>query len=520
MLLPNLFVTLVLIGNGDPVQGPDFSNQNAQSAPAMQVASAPQGIASALHGYDSPVLDDGTEGSMDCKAPGTDAEAAPSAREKIRLATTELLALFSAEDLLGSQDLGLDCLSNEIGAEWSHDEIVAEWSHEEEFTSYDTHGDLVSGIDALASTEMEWSRHAIQRGETLSSLWNPVWNLPTATLYRLLNDRDSARALNRLRVGQEIEWRVDPEGKLERLRLWTSASEGMEWVRRTDEYDFDLAKIRNQSEITHVVVSTTVRGNVSSTLAALPELSRSSAAALSVLLDRHLPLRERAREGDEFTLLIEQEHLSGDTDPHAVRLLAFDYRGQSLNMTAARHSNGRYYRPDGSSLLPPFDRRPFTGSYRISSSFDTRRRHPVTGRVAPHNGTDFAMPIGTPIVAPADGVVTRVDYGPYNGRFIVLSHGQGYSTVYLHLQRALVQQGQRVERGQRIALSGNTGRTTGPHLHYELHVNGRPVDAMRAELPSSDSLAGDELRQFQASSATLLSDLRRGTGSQQLALQP
>jgi murein DD-endopeptidase len=504
MLLPNLFVTLVLIGNGDPVQGPDFSSSNAQTAPYVQVASA-------LRDDGSSVADSGSGPYMDCTARTTDTDSVPSAREQIRLATTELLALVGAERLIGSSDQYLDCLSYDSDAEWSE---------EEEFTSYDTHGDLVSGVDALASTEMEWSRHAIQRGETLSGLWNPVWNLPTATLYRLLEDRDSARALNRLRVGQEIEWRVDPEGKLERLRLWTSASEGMEWVRRTEEHQFDLARIRNQSEITHIVVSSEVRGNVSSTLAEIPELSRSGAAALSVLLDRHLPLRERAREGDEFTLLIEQERLSGDTDPHAVRLLAFDYRGQSLNMTAARHSNGRYYRPDGTSLLPPFDRRPFSGSYRISSSFDTRRRHPVTGRVAPHNGTDFAMPVGTPIVAPADGVVTRVDYGPYNGRFIVLSHGQGYSTVYLHLQRALVQQGQRIERGQRIALSGNTGRTTGPHLHYELHVNGRPVDAMRAELPSSDSLTGDELRQFQASSATLLSELRRGTGSRQVAMQP
>lgn len=504
MLLSNLFVTLVLIGNGEPLQDPDFSVGGLERSVVMH-ASDP--LTTLHHARTSLPHEYG----VNC-AEGESRTGAPtSAREQIRIAASELLALFGVSEEPGLLSSDIDCLDRNHGGIWGS---------EDEFTSYDTHGDLVSGIDVLASTEMEWSRHVVRRGETLSGLWNPVWNLPTATLYRLLEDRDHARALNRLRVGQEIEWRVDPQGNLERLRLWTSASEGMEWVRKTDEYQFDVAKIRNQSEINHIVVSSEVRGNVSSTLAELPELSRSAAAALSVLLDRHLPLRERAREGDEFTLLIEQERLSGDTDPHAVRLLAFDYRGQSLNMTAARHSNGRYYRPDGTSLLPPFDRRPFSGNYRISSSFDTRRRHPVTGRVAPHNGTDFAMPVGTPIVAPADGIVTRVDYGPYNGRFIVLSHGQGYSTVYLHLQRALVQQGQRVERGQRIALSGNTGRTTGPHLHYELHVNGRPVDAMRAELPSSDSLTGDELRQFQASAGTLLSELRRGNASRQVAMQP
>ena len=76
------------------------------------------------------------------------------------------------------------------------------------------------------------------------------------------------------------------------------------------------------------------------------------------------------------------------------------------------------------------------------------------------------MPIGTPVNAPADGRVTRVENHPYAGRFIVIEHGQGYSTRYLHLHRQLVSVGDTVERGDRIALSGNTGRSTGPHLHY------------------------------------------------------
>lgn len=384
---------------------------------------------------------------------------------------------------------------------------------------FGTYDDLQLEHDSRSSLEMEWLQHTIQSGETLSGLWSREWELPTATLYQLLEDRPSARILNRLRVGQEVEWRLDPEGNLDRLRLWTNRLEGHEWTREPDSTDFQIASIRNEAQTSHLVLTASLQGNLSNTLAAQPEISNATAAAIGVLLDRHLPVRERARDGDEFTLIIEQEHLLGDSTPHTVRLLAFDYRGARLQVSAARHSNGRYYTPDGKSLLPPFDRHPFTGNFRISSSFDPRRRHPVTGRVSPHNGTDFAMPIGTPVNAPADGIVTRVGQGTLNGRYIIISHGQGYSTVYLHLQRSLVRQGQTVERGQRIALSGNTGRTTGPHLHYELHVNGRPVDAMRAELPATDALAGEELRQFQAAAAPLLAQIREAPPSRLIAMQ-
>ncbi|MDG4813664.1 M23 family metallopeptidase, partial [Hydrogenovibrio sp. 3SP14C1] len=92
-------------------------------------------------------------------------------------------------------------------------------------------------------------------------------------------------------------------------------------------------------------------------------------------------------------------------------------------------------------------------------------------------GTDFAMPIGTPIIAPANGRVERVGNHHAAGRYIVIRHDNGYRTRYLHLSQPMVSQGQRVDMGERIALSGNTGRSTGPHLHYEVIVNNSPVNA-------------------------------------------
>ncbi|EHQ51096.1 peptidase M23 [Ectothiorhodospira sp. PHS-1] len=384
-------------------------------------------------------------------------------------------------------------------------------------TSYES---FSLGDEEEAPKASDWFEYTIARGDRLSSLWVDDWGLPMATLYRLLGDADNARVLNRLRVGQQVDWQTDDEGYLTRLRIWTERGKGVEWERVADGWDFERREVQNSREITHMVITARVEGSISAALAGRDELSGRSAAALAVLLDRHLPVRMHARSGDVFSLLVEQETLAGESEPIELRLLAFDYQGAQLNISAARHVDGRFYTPEGHSLLPPFDRRPFTGSYRISSPFDLRRRHPVTGTVAPHHGTDFAMPIGTPIVAPADGRVVRVDSHPYAGRFLVIEHGQGYTTRYLHLSRALVRPGETVSRGQRIALSGNTGRSTGPHLHYELHVNGRPVDAMRAELPRSERLTGEELKRFQKVSGTLLAEVKGPRQSRQVAMLP
>jgi murein DD-endopeptidase len=382
-------------------------------------------------------------------------------------------------------------------------------------TSYEP-VDLDEGADW---TGPQWFRHTVRSGDSLGSLWQSAWGLPLPTLYGMLADDDSARILNRVHPGQEIEWLLDADGELDRLRVWSDLAGGHEWT-RDDDGAYLRAEIQNIREFSHMVVSGQVQGSLAASLAALEPLSPAKASALAVLLDRHLPVREKARAGDSFTLLIEQETLLGDNVPYEVRLLAFEYNGQSIRASGIRHIDDRFYTPDGLSLLPPFDRKPFVGDYKISSGYNVRRRHPVTGRVAPHHGTDFQMPVGTPIVAPADGTVTRVDSHAHAGRYIEIEHGQGYTTRYLHLKQALVKEGQQVGRGERIALSGNTGRTTGPHLHYELHVNDRVVDAMRADLPTAESLAGADLEQFRRTAKPMLAELREAGASRQVAMRP
>jgi murein DD-endopeptidase MepM/ murein hydrolase activator NlpD len=114
----------------------------------------------------------------------------------------------------------------------------------------------------------------------------------------------------------------------------------------------------------------------------------------------------------------------------------------------------------------------------ISSGFGYRIS-PFTNEREFHKGLDICNKKGAPIVCPADGIVSSVETDPGYGRVITISHGYGLVTRYAHLEKALVKKGEAVKRGEEIALVGNTGRTTGPHLHYEVHVNGVPVDPLR-----------------------------------------
>jgi murein DD-endopeptidase MepM/ murein hydrolase activator NlpD len=119
----------------------------------------------------------------------------------------------------------------------------------------------------------------------------------------------------------------------------------------------------------------------------------------------------------------------------------------------------------------------------LTSAFASMRVHPILHIARPHEGIDVTAPMGSPIEAPASGVVTDAGWESGYGNTVTIDHGYGIVTKFAHASKLLVKVGQRVQRGQRIALVGNTGLATGPHLHYEVHVNGRPVDPLKYVLP-------------------------------------
>ena len=131
---------------------------------------------------------------------------------------------------------------------------------------------------------------------------------------------------------------------------------------------------------------------------------------------------------------------------------------------------------------------PINGA-RLSSSFGLRK-HPIDGFTKMHKGTDFAAPLGTPIMASGDGVVIKAGWCGGGGNCIKIRHNSSYSTVYAHLSKfaASTKKGRRVKQGQIIGFVGSTGKSTGPHLHYEVIFNGKRVNSQTLKLPSGKVL--------------------------------
>ena len=145
----------------------------------------------------------------------------------------------------------------------------------------------------------------------------------------------------------------------------------------------------------------------------------------------------------------------------------------------------------------------------ISSNFNPRRLHPVTGQVKPHRGIDYAARTGTPVVAAGSGVVVESGYNRFNGNYVVIRHDSTYLTKYLHLDKRMVKKGEKVKQEQQIGTVGATGRVTGPHLHYEFLVNGVHKDPKSVDLPQAAFLSRGELAKFRPRADKLMAQLSK-----------
>ena len=148
----------------------------------------------------------------------------------------------------------------------------------------------------------------------------------------------------------------------------------------------------------------------------------------------------------------------------------------------------------------------------VSSEFAPLRRHPVTGVLRPHNGTDFRAPSGSRILAAADGRVTRVAYEARGyGHYVQIDHGLNRTTLYAHMRRVAkgIRPGVIVKKGDEIGYVGMTGLATGPHLHYELQIDGVQINPATADLPDTENLSAYQLAQLRASAQPLIERFER-----------
>ncbi|MDA0130034.1 peptidoglycan DD-metalloendopeptidase family protein [Vibrio sp. MarTm2] len=335
--------------------------------------------------------------------------------------------------------------------------------------------------------------YTVQPGDNLSTIFDQL-GFGYSQLMNVMATDLNYLALDTLKPGNVLRfWKGEHDSILEKMELEFSLVESAVYTRLDDgSYSFEDVKIPGQWGSFALVGD--IRGSFSQSAYSLG-LSSNEINQVVSLLKEKINFSRDLRAGDKFEVVQSRQFVdgvfTGNRELQAVKIVN---RGREL--TAYLHTDGQYYDKNGESLQRAFQRKPVNGRYRLSSHFNPHRKHPVTGRVSPHNGTDWATPTGTPIVSTGDGVVIMTRKHPYAGNYVVIQHGSRYKTRYLHLSKILVRKGQKVSRGQRIGLSGSTGRVTGPHIHYELLDRGRAVNAMKANIPMASSVPKKEMAAF------------------------
>ncbi len=206
------------------------------------------------------------------------------------------------------------------------------------------------------------------------------------------------------------------------------------------------------------------------------------------------------QKGDRFKVLYEQKVCDGEVIAiDTVRYAEFSHGGSVLPMVMFNQNDGGniWWNEKGESMRKAFLKAPLQYS-RVSSGFSYARKHPVTRKVQPHTGVDYAAPKGTPVMTIGDGVVTSVKYEGAGGNTVRIKHNSVYSTAYLHLSKYAkgLKAGQRVRQGEIIGYVGSTGRSTGPHLDFRVWKNGSPINPLKMDSPPAEPLKQENMDSF------------------------
>tara|TARA_B100000886_G_C20409396_1_gene486311 strand:+ start:201 stop:1547 length:1347 start_codon:yes stop_codon:yes gene_type:complete len=206
------------------------------------------------------------------------------------------------------------------------------------------------------------------------------------------------------------------------------------------------------------------------------------------------------RKGDWFEILYEKfvDDNGKVRDTGKIIYASMYVNGEEINLYNFKFNKDEdFYDIKGKSITKSLMKTPINGA-RLSSSFGMRK-HPILGYNKMHKGTDFAAPSGTPIMASGSGTITRARWCGGGGNCIKIKHNSTYETIYAHMKAFAkgIREGKKVKQGQIIGYVGSTGLSTGPHLHYEVLINGKKVNSQKLKLPSGKILRGEERKKFE-----------------------
>ncbi|MFI4921285.1 MAG: M23 family metallopeptidase [Gammaproteobacteria bacterium] len=347
----------------------------------------------------------------------------------------------------------------------------------------------------------------VANGDTLAALF-AARNLSAADLQAIMDLDQAAARLKRILPGDVIHITYTPDAHIQSLRMQYDEGHTLEVTRQGVGFSAAL------TDIPVTVVTAYAHGVIENSLfdaASRAGLSDATTMELIQLFAWDIDFAHDIQNGDSFTVIYQKIHRQGQAIADGP-ILAAEFVDGSKVHRVLRYTDPAgltgYYTPDGRSIKKTLMRAPVSYS-RISSGFSLHRKHPILGFSRAHQGVDYAAPSGTPIQAAGDGRIAFEGYKGGYGKCMVIDHGGGYSTLYGHLSRFKrgTHTGMHVKQEQIIGYVGMTGLATGPHLHFEVRINGVPHNPRTVKLPDTAPVLTQYLADFTSASGNLLAQL-------------
>ncbi len=363
----------------------------------------------------------------------------------------------------------------------------------------------------------QWKEFTVQNGDNLSILFKRA-GLNDRTIYELFSDAKDAKDLRNIRPGQKMAFLVE-NGQLQGLNYIIDELNSLSFTRDTKGFTGkeialkpDIKYAFRQASIDSSLYMAGKRAGMPSNLTM--ELANIFGWDIDFALD--------IQKGDSFKVMYEEQFLNGKRIGTG-KIMAAEFTNAGKAFKAVRYTDkqgaSNYYTPDGRGMHKAFLRTPIEFA-KISSHFSLGRKHPVLHIIRAHKGTDYAAVRGTPIRSTGNGKVAFAGRKNGFGNTVVIQHGQGIETLYGHMNGFAkgIRSGSRVSQGDVIGYVGSTGLASGPHLHYEFHVNGQVRNPVTVPLPKSIGIEKTELARFNETTRPLIAKLDQYKSSSRLAV--
>ena len=341
-------------------------------------------------------------------------------------------------------------------------------------------------------------RHQIVEGESFDSILN-VYRINKKEIQDIKDKLSNKINLNKLNVNQRIYLTIDTSNNKIKKFIFQISNKERILLYRTEDIDFSQKIISTKLDKKIIYEENVILQSLykSATDKKIPANTIIEFARMyGFQVDFQRDIRKKDRFQIMYEIFIDENGKIIETGNILFANLILSGKDNSLYYFNEENHVGHYDK-DGKSIQKALMKTPINGA-RLSSPFGMRK-HPIDGFNKMHQGTDFAAPMGTPIMASGSGTIKKAGWCGGGGNCIVIRHNSTYQTIYAHMSKFAkgIKRGVRVKQGQTIGYVGSTGKSTGPHLHYEVVVNGKKVNSQTLKLPSGKILKGEEIKIFE-----------------------